>query len=116
MLAFHAGGSGSNPDADALAHADGIRDWRYERRLQRFDSSRGYDTGGASARLRLISAAWWGQHPPPVSELRPMAGPRSYKPQTGVRFPQLGPLLSSSSGEDIRLSTGVGEFDPRRER
>jgi hypothetical protein len=47
-----------------------IRDWRYERRLQRFDSSRGYDTGGASARLRLISAARWGQHPPPVPELR----------------------------------------------
>lgn len=56
-----------------------------------------------------------------------MGGPRSYKPQTGVRFPQLGLnryqietgflfLLPRSPGGDVRLSTGIGEFDPRRGR
>lgn len=49
-----------------------------------------HNAGGASARLRLISAVWWDRHPPPVrreicrSLLRPRRGRLARKAKSGA--------------------------------
>ena len=64
--------------------------------------------GPGSPGLRFISARWLdGKRRRP--ELRPMAGPRSYKPPTGVRFPQLRPTPRAAARSVI-------SFDSRSRR
>lgn len=65
MPALHAGGRGSTPRWDTMPPASGTRPALRTPAL-RFESGWGCNAGGASAQLRLISEAPWGQHPPPV--------------------------------------------------